>query len=602
MRVILFLSTVILVFSLRSSLGNPDETDSVLIQENVANFLKFVEDIRRPPVIDSNEDLRADVLVTIKNGTLQGKTSFTSIGGKRFYSYTKVPYAKAPVGPELRFEPPQPHDGWGSEIYNARLNSPACAQFMTAISLPATEDCLYLNIHTPRPGNSTRKDLLPVMVFIHGGAFVFGESSYYGPAKLLSSSNEVVFIAMQYRLGAFGFMSTGDSVLPGNMGMKDQVQALRWIQENIEAFGGDPKQVTVFGESAGGASSIYMLISPLAQGLFSKVIAMSGTAIAEWAIDRNPWKSAQRLAGQLGCPNDTSTELVRCMKEAPMMQIAYYGAYNQIMDLTRMRVELPANSPVIEGNVPGAFLPDDPLTLLLEGPLPNVPVVMGAVQNEGTLPVAGFYYLTLERQDYIHDPVYMREQLLGELLAAYGADDHHGGASLSQSVALAFLPDSDRTDFDSMVYELIDLLSVLFMKAPIERTAEILSRRIPNNVYLYSFEYYGTSSLYHLMAGLLPIVIPGDFPTIRPGIMHADDLPYMFPIPLIQTPEDKRFGEIMVELWTNFATHGTPTPQSSARYPTWPAFKTTNQNYLRLKMESEVKSVYSKSWRQGVPQ
>lgn len=146
----------------------------------------------------------------------------------------------------------------------------------------------------------------------------------YKGAKILKS-DDVVLVTTQYRLGTFGFLSTGDDAVSANNGMKDMVQGLRWVQENIEAFGGDPSQVTIMGESAGSASVLYLLISPLARGLFNGVIAMSGTPLQEWAIDRTPWESAQRLAEPLGCPTVDSKALVACLRGLEWNKISEAG-------------------------------------------------------------------------------------------------------------------------------------------------------------------------------------------------------------------------------------------------------------------------------------
>ena len=117
-------------------------------------------------------------------------------------------------------------------------------------------------------------------------------------------------------------MSTGDGVVPGNNGMKDIVQGLRWVRDNIEAFGGDPNQVTVFGESAGAVASILLLLSPMSNGLFHRVIAQSGTPLTAWGMDIHPWESAQKYAARVNCPTDTSTRLVYCLREKPWQELA----------------------------------------------------------------------------------------------------------------------------------------------------------------------------------------------------------------------------------------------------------------------------------------
>ena len=149
---------------------------------------------------DGAPGTREDVFVTIRNGTLRGFTGVSTNNTRTVYKYKGIPYAQPPVG-SLRFHPPQPLvDGWGDEIRDATQTPPACAQFLTALT-PPSEDCLYLNVYTPKAPEDTAEKL-PVMFFIHGGGFIFGDSVLYGPARLLQQ--DVVFVTIHYRLGALG--------------------------------------------------------------------------------------------------------------------------------------------------------------------------------------------------------------------------------------------------------------------------------------------------------------------------------------------------------------------------------------------------------------
>ncbi|XP_047106565.1 venom carboxylesterase-6-like [Schistocerca piceifrons] len=149
------------------------------------------------------------------------------------------------------------------------------------------------------------------MVWIHGGCFTGGSGSTVADYFV---DNDVIFVGINYRLGLLGFLSTNDDVVPGNMGLKDQVEALRWVQRNIAAFGGDPDKVTIFGQSAGGASIHYHVLSPMSKGLFKNAIAMSGSALNPWAFSRNATDRAVRFAGTLGYTGTSSSDLVNFLK------------------------------------------------------------------------------------------------------------------------------------------------------------------------------------------------------------------------------------------------------------------------------------------------
>ncbi|XP_038168434.1 pyrethroid hydrolase Ces2e-like isoform X2 [Arvicola amphibius] len=208
----------------------------------------------------------------------------TKVGVHRFLG---IPFAKPPVGP-LRFAPPEAPEPW-SGVRDGTSQPAMCLQnddimnleglkriklIMPPISM--SEDCLYLNVYAPAHAHNGSN--LPVMVWIHGGALIIGMASWYDGSKL-AATEDVVVVNIQYRLGVLGFFSTGDQHARGNWGFLDQVAALRWVQQNIAHFGGNPDQVTIFGESAGGTSVSFHVVSPMSQGLFHRAIMQSGVAL-----------------------------------------------------------------------------------------------------------------------------------------------------------------------------------------------------------------------------------------------------------------------------------------------------------------------------------
>uniref|UniRef100_A0A914XKG6 Carboxylic ester hydrolase n=1 Tax=Plectus sambesii TaxID=2011161 RepID=A0A914XKG6_9BILA len=193
-----------------------------------------------------------------------------------------IPYAAPPVGP-LRFKPPQSSTAWNSLLNATSFESyKQCPQLNSFISNPqgSSEDCLYLNVFSPNVSSLVK---YPVMVWIHGGALVSGNAQFFGIKGTVRNlvSRGVVVVTLQYRLGLLGFFTTGTSDFPANLGMLDQVMALQWVKQEISAFGGDPSQVTIFGESAGGASVSAHTYSPLSKGLFQKAIMQSGVTLME---------------------------------------------------------------------------------------------------------------------------------------------------------------------------------------------------------------------------------------------------------------------------------------------------------------------------------
>uniref|UniRef100_G3W685 Carboxylic ester hydrolase n=1 Tax=Sarcophilus harrisii TaxID=9305 RepID=G3W685_SARHA len=262
-----------------------------------------------------------------KYGVLLGKQ--TRVEGKAVNIYLGVPFAKPPVG-KLRFAPPEPPEPWNN-IRNAGTYPPACLQqywgqiahlYFTTQKyqtwLRFQEDCLYLNIYTP--AHAQRKIKLPVMVWFPGGAFVIGAASTYD-GSVLSAHEDVVVVSIQNRLGILGFLSTGDAHARGNWALLDQIAALRWVQENIAGFGGDPSSVTLFGQSSGAICISGLILSPLSKGLFHGAISQSGTALLKLFISYDPLKIAKRIAKAAKCETNSSQVLVQCLRSKTEAEI-----------------------------------------------------------------------------------------------------------------------------------------------------------------------------------------------------------------------------------------------------------------------------------------
>ncbi|XP_014644062.1 PREDICTED: liver carboxylesterase 1-like [Ceratotherium simum simum] len=260
--------------------------------------------------------------------TVQGKVlgKYVSLEGfaQPVAVFLGIPFAKPPLGP-LRFAPLQPAEPWHF-VKNTTSYPPVCSQDPVAgqmlsdlftnrkenITLKFSEDCLYLNIYTP--ADLTKKSRLLVMVWLHGGGLVLGGASTYDGLPLSAHEN-VVVVTIQYRLGIWGFLSTGDEHSQGNWGYLDQVAALHWVQENIANFGGDSGSVTIFGESAGGESVSVLVLSPLAKNLFHRAISESGVAVTSVMVKKDLKPAAQQFAIFAGCKTTTSAVLVHCLRQ-----------------------------------------------------------------------------------------------------------------------------------------------------------------------------------------------------------------------------------------------------------------------------------------------
>ncbi|XP_055713537.1 cholinesterase [Phlebotomus papatasi] len=228
-----------------------------------------------------------------------------------------IPYALPPTL-EGRFKPPRPHRGW--QLMQAVDYGPACPQPVrytgaTKGIRDMDEDCLYLNVFSPKTGSGVPQKY-PVMVYIHGGEFMKGASNLF-PAHVLASFYDVVVVSINYRLGALGFLSTGDENSPGNYGILDQAMAIRWVYDNIEAFNGDRHSITLFGPGAGAASAGLLMVAPQTRNIVTRVIAQSGSATADWAliVDKYRAQNTSIVYGKLlGCYIESSYRLVECLR------------------------------------------------------------------------------------------------------------------------------------------------------------------------------------------------------------------------------------------------------------------------------------------------
>ena len=229
-----------------------------------------------------------------------------------------IPYAMPPTG-DARLMPPRPHRGW--QTYDAVDWAPVCPQPVKYVgnlknAPQMDEDCLYLNVFTPEHTSSVPQ-LFPVMIYIHGGHFQKGSANEF-PGHQLAANGKVVVVAINYRLGALGFLSTGDHHAPGNYGLLDMALAIKWVYDNAHAFQGDREKITLFGPDAGAAASGILAVMPRTRNMVRRVIAISGSPLADWAVFNDKFRAmnVSRVYGErIGCTIDSSWELVDCIKK-----------------------------------------------------------------------------------------------------------------------------------------------------------------------------------------------------------------------------------------------------------------------------------------------
>jgi bile salt-stimulated lipase len=292
-----------------------------------------------------------------------------------YFSFKGIPYAVAPLG-NRRFRAPVAHPGWDG-VRQALKHGNNCPTGGLLGSYEGDEDCLFLNVYS--------RNLVgrrPVMVWIHGGSFTGGngDNSTYGPEYYMV--DDVVLVTINYRIGYLGFLSTGDAAAPGNWGLKDAVEALRWVKENIARFGGDPDNVTIFGESAGSVIVNFLMLSELAKGLFHKAISQSGMALNPWAFQPEPLRVAEDLAQELRILYTSTADLVNQLRMLPFQDLI--GEQDGWLSVDRPRGFAPFDiAPCAEPNSNVPFIIDrHPLEIMKSGNWNDVPYIIGYNSDE----------------------------------------------------------------------------------------------------------------------------------------------------------------------------------------------------------------------------
>ncbi|MEU7631568.1 carboxylesterase/lipase family protein [Nocardia sp. NPDC049220] len=315
--------------------------------------------------------------ITTADGVVRGRR------GNRVSRWRSIPYAAPPLG-DLRFRAPRPVDPW-SGVRQATAFTSAAMQHRSGARTgprsfqPTSEDALTLNVTMPtRPSAVPR----PVLLFIHGGGYLTGTSALalYSGSRLALRGDAVV-VSLNYRLGAFGYLDFSEFGTPEhpfdtNLGLRDQVAALEWVRTNIAAFGGDPDNVTIFGESAGAHAVLTLLTTPAANGLFHRAIAQS--APADWAVTADEARVfARRCVAALGATPDTATTALRTAG-ANDIRRAVDRTINQVL---REQPGLYPACPVVDGD----YLPRAPIDAISAGTAHRVPLIIGTTRDEGTL-------------------------------------------------------------------------------------------------------------------------------------------------------------------------------------------------------------------------
>ncbi|XP_050298530.1 juvenile hormone esterase-like [Anthonomus grandis grandis] len=521
-------------------------------------------------------------VVRVLQGDLEGAEGI-DFEGNTFYKFLGVPYAKAPIG-ELRFKDPVPAESWMG-VRNATEDGDACYQNdLFAHQIYGSEDCLNLNIFTPELPSNDKFNLKPVMVWIHGGGFSQGSNDskkIYGPEFLMTEN--VVLVTINYRLGLLGFLRIKDPNfnISGNMGFKDQVEALRWIKSNIQQFNGDPDNVTIFGESAGGASVHNLVLSPLARGLFHKAICQSGASLCPWGDDGD--HSAVQIAKIHDSSISTEKEAVHLFKNMSVQEL--HKIQEKVHNFNQgMRVGVLGL--VIEpADRKNAFMTKRPIDIITSGDYGKVPIIFGYNNREAIL----FYFEKLGKGEINPEKKLSVEKFIPHNINLKKNDSatYH----LLDKLSSVYFNGGDLQDNNIMLMS--DAMFVMGILGSVKNHAQ--SSPLP--VYLYQLSL---ETKLNTIKTLLKLEHAS-------GCSHADDLGYLFKT--LVTPESIEPGSIedlslrrMLRLWSNFARYGNPTPEEDEFKITWKPARARQLNTLvideELKMEINPGGKRLDMWKQ----
>ncbi|HEY8609168.1 MAG TPA: carboxylesterase/lipase family protein [Noviherbaspirillum sp.] len=482
------------------------------------------------PPVAAPEAVAPDVTVVRTD-----KGSVKGVDADNTLRFLGIPYAAPPTG-ERRWKAPEPAASW-TEVRDASKFGGTCPQAGGAFGGASTnEDCLYLNVFTPKGDGP-----FPVMVWIHGGAFTSGESNAYDTSKF--TERGIAVVTVNYRLGALGFLAhpalSTEQGSSGNYGLMDQQAAMKWVKANIAAFRGDPSNITIFGESAGGFSVYSHLASPLAAGLFQKAIVQSGA----YSLDQPGLAAAQTggtaFANAAGC-TDQSLSCLRGLTVEKILATSTGAVISPIID-----------NKVLTTSVRSAFT---------TGNFNKVPTIEGSNTNEYSLLSAA--RLDLQPSQGPFTPANYQARVTA-LTAATGKTFAEVDAEYPQA------------DYPTLA-EAYDAIATDLLFACSGRVAERLRTASGTPVYAYEFNDQNAPMIY------LP-------PATRPrwGAYHAAEIQYLFPTTragVTYTAGQEALKTQMVNYWTQFAKNGNP----NGTGPAWPVYSAAADTRMSLEPGTSV--------------
>uniref|UniRef100_A0A1Q3G4H5 Putative esterase and lipase n=1 Tax=Culex tarsalis TaxID=7177 RepID=A0A1Q3G4H5_CULTA len=592
---------------------------SKILQQNqqqygVPSYRKQHTPRSQSPSFDPRDGTPYTREVAVKQGRLKGivRVMHPQSGLKNVDQYLGIPYAEAPVG-SRRFMPPGAPVPW-TGLKMAIKMSPVCPQNLPTLNnvnnnyskgrydqlkrlLPylkvESEDCLYLNLYVPSYDGIGPHAKYPVIVYIHGESYEWNSGNPYD-GSILASYGRVIVVTLNFRLGILGFMKPGISDhTTSNFGLLDQIAALQWIKENIGAFGGDNKLVTVMGHGTGAACVNFLMVSPVAKGLFHRAILLSGSALSDWALTQHPLQSTMQVLQGLNCPlNGDNDEVAACLRRK---------RYSEILNV---KIASPQFSTRFGPIVDGLVIPNTPHKVMgqYSDIFSGYDLLYGMTELESynVLNAVALTYglLENERDNLLRFYMQNRFEIRPDLALAATLNEYTG-----------ILTDPNKSLADIHRDTLLDILSDARVAAPMLQTGLYLAKVNPK-CYMYVFAHNSEA---------------GEYGRLSQSVV-GEDLAYVFGAPLgpvgpFQTHYNARerlFSEAVMKYFSNFAQTGNPkapwkdlflnlNPEDWRYFDVdWPEFNSVNQSFLHLGLTPVVsrhyRQQYMKFWNQKLPE
>ncbi|XP_060591178.1 cholinesterase 1-like [Ruditapes philippinarum] len=520
------------------------------------------------------------VSVSTKIGVINGQVEDVTFLDKSatIHTFLGIPFAEPPIG-NLRFKKPLPKTPLKDPL-NAFKHNNACLPGIKGLleskRLKYDEDCLYLNIYAPELNEEEKP--LAVMVWIYGGGFILGFSDMY-LGHHLATHGRVIVVTLNYRLSVWGFLSTGDEHAPGNYGLWDQHLGIKWVHDNIAAFGGDPNRVTIFGESAGSASVFHQTLYPGNKGLFQRAIGQSGSVGNFWGLNEKNKENANKIGNLANCKTDGSESLVNCLRQVPVEELSDFVCNFKYGLLTYPFSFLPTHDgDFVKTDPKRVFDKDNDMPSEVADFFSSLDVMTGVTSGEGSIGITPFVTGITDAENFTTNKTFFVETLVPSTIGKVFGETV---PKVAEHIVISEYTNWENPDDENNIREeFISMFGDVSFTKDLYVTLNAHSKLSTHqHTYMYLFEIVPEYSGF-----LQP-------PSWFKKFIHAGDLPFVFGFVNSDQLEDEfhakpvkweiQLSADVMTIWSNFAKTGNPNFPSDLGLD-WIPYTRKHQHYLQI--------------------